>query len=72
MMMNIKRTLSAFLATFVFVSGVAGQGALSDQRLGRAYTHVFIAYAVVWLLLTVWVVTIAKRISRIEAQLKDE
>ncbi len=70
--MKFKRILPAVLAAFLFVSELAAQGALSDQRLGRAYTHVFVAYAVVWLLITAWVVTIAKRLARIEAQVGDE
>ena len=70
--MSFKRILSAVLATFLLVSGVAGQAALSEQRLGRPFTHVFIAYAVVWLLLTAWVMTIAKRLGQIETRLKDE
>lgn len=70
--MSIKRLLPALLATFIFVTGVAAQGALSDQRLGRPYWHVFISYAVVWLLVAAWLMAIAKRLTRIETQLKDD
>lgn len=70
--MTFKRMFPAVLATFLLVSGVAGQAALSDQRLGRPFTHVFIAYAVVWLVLAAWVMTIAKRLAQIETRLKDD
>lgn len=70
--MKFKRIFPAVLTAFFVVSELAAQGTLSEQRLGRAYMHVFIAYAVVWLLITAWVVTIAKRLTRIEAQLGDE
>ncbi len=43
--------------------------ALSSQRLGRAYWHVFIAYALVWILVAGWVISIARRLARVEKRL---
>ena len=43
---------------------------LAQQSL-RAYWHVFIAYAIAIGLVLGWVVSIARRLSRIEAQLND-
>ncbi len=39
--------------------------ALSRQSL-RPYWHVFIAYALAWLLVMGWVVSIARRLGRLE------
>tara|TARA_B100001123_G_scaffold19809_5_gene22045 strand:+ start:1727 stop:1981 length:255 start_codon:yes stop_codon:yes gene_type:complete len=42
---------------------------LARQTLGLPYWHVFIAYAVVWLLIAGWVISIARRLSEIEKRL---
>ena len=47
----------------------AGLGA---QRLGRGYTHVFWAYALAWALILAWVVSIARRLARIEHRLDED
>ena len=39
---------------------------LSSQTLGRAYWHVFLAYAIAWLLVLLWVVAMSKRLGQIE------
>lgn len=44
---------------------------LGRQTLGRPYWHVFIAYAIVVLLIAGWVISIARRLSAIEARLPD-
>ena len=46
-------------------------GALGRQTLGRPYWHVFIAYAIVIVMVLGWVVSIARRLARIEAQLVE-
>ena len=45
---------------------------LSRQTLGRAYWHVFAAYAVVWLLVLGWVISIVRRLRRVEERLGSE
>jgi len=50
--------------------GMADAGTLASQSL-RGYTHMFIAYAIAWLLVVGWVVSIARRLGRIEKALND-
>ena len=45
---------------------------LGAQRLGRGYTHVFWAYALAWALILGWVVSIARRLARIEHRLDED
>ncbi len=45
---------------------------LGTQTLGRAYWHVFAAYAVVWLLVLGWVISIVRRLRRVEERLGNE
>ena len=53
------------------VWGQAGS-ALGQQTLGRAYWHVFVAYAIVWLLVLGWVISIVRRLRRVEERLAKE
>jgi len=46
--------------------------ALGQQTLGRPYWHVFAAYAIVWLLVLGWVISIVRRLRRVEERLGDE
>ena len=46
--------------------------ALGQQTLGRAYWHVFAAYAIVWLLVLGWVISIVRRLRRVEERLAKE
>ena len=46
--------------------------ALGQQTLGRAYWHVFAAYAIVWLLVLGWVISIVRRLRRVEERLGNE
>jgi len=46
--------------------------ALGEQTLGRAYWHVFAAYAIVWLLVLAWVFSIVRRLRRVEERLGRE
>jgi CcmD family protein len=48
---------------------VWAQTDLAAQRLGRGFWHVFIAYAIAWLLILVWMVTILRRLARVERKL---
>ena len=52
------------------------QGGLPDpEAMGRqslrGYTHMFIAYFIAWALILGWVVSIARRLGRLEKALKD-
>lgn len=44
--------------------------ALATQNL-RPYQHVFIAYAVAWLLIFGWLVWVGRRLARLERSLKE-
>ncbi len=46
--------------------------ALGQQTLGRPYWHVFAAYAIVWLLVLGWVISIVRRLRRVEERLAKE
>ena len=51
-------------------SGLPDPGALGSQNL-RGYTHMFIAYFIAWGLILGWVVSIARRLARVEKALSD-
>lgn len=64
--------ISALLLFFTLPHGSWAQGmseTIAGQNL-RGYTHMFIAYAVAWLLVAGWVISIARRLSRIEEELR--
>ena len=44
--------------------------ALGQQQLGRPYWFVFAAYAVCWALILGWIISIARRLGRVEARLQ--
>jgi CcmD family protein len=75
----ILRTLLVFAcvaAPLLIPAVVSGQSVLPDpqaiasQSL-RGYTHMFIAYALTWALIFGWVVSIARRLGRLERALED-
>ena len=45
---------------------------LGRQTLGRPYWHVFSAYAILWLLVLGWVISIVRRLRRVEERLGTE
>lgn len=49
----------------------AQQAGIGQQTLGRPYWHVFAAYAVAWMLVMGWVVSMARRLRRVEERLGD-
>jgi CcmD family protein len=51
-------------------SGLPDPQALAGQSL-RGYTHVFVAYVIAWALIAGWVISIARRLARLERALKD-
>lgn len=75
-----RRMAAAFAAVvtlaLVLPAGAAawqmGPEGLSGQTLGRGYLHVFLAYALAWALVLGWVVSIARRLARVEHRLDDE
>ena len=63
----------ALLALGALPAEVAAQATeLGRQTLGRAYWHVFIAYALAWAFVAGWIISIARRLSRVEKQLDRE
>ena len=44
---------------------------LGQQGLGRAYWHVFLAYAIAWVFIFGWIVSIARRLGRLERSLQN-
>ena len=44
-------------------------GVLGRQTLGRPYWHVFIAYAIAWVLVFGWLIAMARRLRRVEERL---
>ena len=73
--MRIAAIVVAFLALLLVLpegslaQGMADADALAGQNL-RGYTHMFIAYAIAWLLVMGWVISIARRLGRVEEALK--
>ena len=51
-------------------AGLPDPGAIASQNL-RGYTHMFIAYFIAWSLILGWVVSIARRLGRVEKALKE-
>ena len=53
-----------------FAQGMADADAIASQNL-RGYTHMFIAYAIAWAVVVGWVISIARRLGRVEEALKE-
>jgi len=51
-------------------SGLPDPNALASQNL-RGYTHMFIAYFIAWGLVLGWVVSITRRLGRVEKALNE-
>lgn len=62
---------AAWAALLVPADTLAQATELGRQTLGRAYWHVFVAYAIAWLLIGGWIVSIARRLARVERRLRD-
>ena len=50
--------------------GLADPQALANQSL-RGYTHMFIAYFIAWAIIFGWVVSIGRRLARLEKSLRE-
>ena len=77
MTLHVRRLLPLFLILAflhpVFAeaqSGLPEAGALASQNL-RGYTHMFLAYFIAWAVILGWIVSIARRLGRVEKALKD-
>jgi hypothetical protein len=72
-MKNLRIVALPLLVLLIVATDVAGQlpgSQMATQSL-RAYWHVFIAYAIAIVMVLAWVVSIARRLARIEAQLGE-
>jgi CcmD family protein len=76
-MSRLTRFFFAFAVLLVVVPALAqaqsslpDPGALASQNL-RGYTHMFIAYFIAWAVIFGWVVSIARRLGRVEKALKE-
>jgi hypothetical protein len=71
----MRRLLSTVWAAALLVLSttplLAQAETLREQGLGRAYWHVFIAYAIAVLLILGWVISIARRLRRVEDRLRS-
>lgn len=72
--MRILRTLGPvavlLLLTSWSVSAQTPGGGIGAQSL-RPYAHVFAAYAVAWVLIAGWIVSIHRRLGRLEKRGQD-
>lgn len=76
---GVARSLAAVAALALLVLAVwglptellaqAAQSAPEPPREMRQFWHVFIAYAIAWLLVFVWLLTILRRIRRVDERL---
>ena len=72
---HLLLVLSVFVLLLVlpalsFAQGMPDPTAIASQNL-RGYTHMFIAYAIAWFLVLGWIISIARRLGRVEKALKD-
>ena len=51
-------------------SGLPDPESIAGQNL-QGYTHVFIAYSIAWVLILGWVISIARRLGRVEKALQE-
>ena len=71
-MISLLRTVTASLLLLLSADSVLGQAVdLASQQLGPGYMNLFVAYAVAWMLVLGWIVSIALRLSKIERRLGD-
>lgn len=69
----IRRPLALMLALIFTLAPatplLAQAETLGQQTLGRPYWHVFLAYAITLVLILGWVISIARRLGRVEEKL---
>jgi CcmD family protein len=59
------------LAQIVLPNPLVAQAALSGAREMRHFWHVFIAYAIAWILVFGWLLSILRRLRRVEEKLRS-
>jgi CcmD family protein len=64
-----KISIMLLTAVALMPTELWAQADLASQRLGRAYWHVFIAYAIAWALVLAWMFVILRRLARVEQKL---
>tara|TARA_B110000116_G_C16490432_1_gene426645 strand:- start:255 stop:473 length:219 start_codon:yes stop_codon:yes gene_type:complete len=72
-MKNLRIVALPLLGLLLAATDIAAQlpgNQMATQSL-RAYWHVFIAYAIAIVMILGWIVSIARRLARIEAQLGE-
>jgi CcmD family protein len=76
--MTIRRLAIAF-GFFLMLAGpgileaqaeLPDPNALASQNL-TGYTHMFLAYAIAWTLILGWIVSVGRRIGRVQQELED-
>jgi len=76
-MIRSPRWTTAFVA-FVLVQAMPASAwaqsaaPLGSQTLGPAYWHVFLAYAIAWLLVLGWLIAMFRRLGRVEERLGNQ
>jgi len=68
--MKVLSLIGLLLASPLALSAQSMGEAIANQNL-RGYTHMFVAYAIAWILVIGWVISIARRLGRVEKALKD-
>ena len=66
---RIRTTALSLAAALLLPLGLMAQSPLAQQQLGRPYWHVFIAYALCWLILGGWLFHIVRRLKKVEERL---
>ena len=51
--------------------GLADPQAIASQNL-RGYNHMFIAYFIAWAIIAGWIISIARRLGRVEKALRED
>lgn len=64
--------LSLFLLSLTASAAFAQGGSIGQQTLGRPYWHVFAAYAIAWALMFGWLLSMARRLRRVEERIGKE
>jgi CcmD family protein len=60
----------AFPVLLAAQSALPEAGSLGAQNL-RGYTHMFIAYFIAWAVILGWIVSIARRLGRVQKAMED-
>jgi len=72
-MRHLHHALFASVLLLLVLPQISWAQGMSDAIAGqnlRGYTHMFIAYAIAWLVVVGWIISIARRLGRLEKELK--